>query len=251
MARVLIVEDDELIARSMTTHLAESGFDPVSVGNGEAGLARLRFERPDVCVLDLMLPLLDGWRLIETARQEGIGTPIVVVSARGSEQDRIRALEIGADDYLVKPFSMKELVARVRVAARRGVRAENEDRGDPIEIEELLIDPRRYQAYVDGGNVGLTPTEFRLVYTLALEQGRVLTRDELLQRIWGRRLTRRDRTVDVFVRKLREKIDQKAPKHTFIHTRYGVGYKLEAEEKDAEAEIVPALRAQPSQSPVV
>ena len=246
MARVLIVEDDELIARSMTTHLAESGFDPVSVGNGEAGLARLRFERPDVCVLDLMLPLLDGWRLIETARQEGIGTPIVVVSARGSEQDRIRALEIGADDYLVKPFSMKELVARVRVAARRGVRAENEDRGDPIEIEELLIDPRRYQAYVDGGNVGLTPTEFRLVYTLALEQGRVLTRDELLQRIWGRRLTRRDRTVDVFVRKLREKIDQKAPRHTFIHTRYGVGYKLEAEEKDAEGEIVPALEAQPS-----
>jgi len=246
MARVLIVEDDELIARSMTTHLAESGFDPVSVGNGEAGLARLRFERPDVCVLDLMLPLLDGWRLIETARQEGIGTPIVVVSARGSEQDRIRALEIGADDYLVKPFSMKELVARVRVAARRGVRAENEDRGDPIEIEELLIDPRRYQAYVDGGNVGLTPTEFRLVYTLALEQGRVLTRDELLQRIWGRRLTRRDRTVDVFVRKLREKIDQKAPRHTFIHTRYGVGYKLEAEEKEAAGEVVPALGAQPS-----
>src|ERR687898_144 len=119
MAKVLIVEDDDVIAKAMATHLAGAGFDPLWVGNGEAGIARLRYERPDVCVLDLMLPLLDGWKLIETARSEGIGTPIVVVSARGSEQDRIHALEIGADDYLVKPFSMKELVARVRVAARR------------------------------------------------------------------------------------------------------------------------------------
>ena len=107
MPRVLIVEDDELIAKGMATHLAQAGFDPLWMSNGEAGLARLRFERPDVCVLDLMMPLLDGWKLIETARAEGIGTPIVVVSARGSEQDRIHALEIGADDYLVKPFSMK------------------------------------------------------------------------------------------------------------------------------------------------
>ena len=203
MAKVLIVEDDELIAEAMAGHLADAGFDPLWVGNGEAGITRLRYERPDVCVLDLMLPLLDGWKVIETARTEGIGTPIVVVSARGSEQDRIHALEIGADDYLVKPFSMKELVARVRVAARRGVRAQDAHRGEPIELEELRIDPRGVQAYVDGKSVELTPTEFRLLYALALELGRVLTRDELLQKIWGRRLTRRDRTVDVFVRKLR------------------------------------------------
>ena len=119
MAKVLIVEDDEVIAQGMARHLSAAGFDPLWVGKGEAGMARLRFERPDVCVLDLMLPGLDGWKLIETARQEGIGTPIVVVSARGTEHDRIHALEIGADDYLVKPFSMKELVARVRAAARR------------------------------------------------------------------------------------------------------------------------------------
>jgi DNA-binding response OmpR family regulator len=211
----------------MATHLAGAGFDPLWVAHGEAGIARLRYERPDVCVLDLMLPLLDGWKLIETARSEGIGTPIVVVSARGSEQDRIHALEIGADDYLVKPFSMKELVARVRVAARRGVRAQDARRGEPLEIEELLIDPRSFQAFVDGQSVELTPTEFRLLYALALDRGRVLTRDELLQRIWGRRLTRRDRTVDVFVRKLREKIDVRSPRHSFLHTRYGVGYKLE------------------------
>jgi DNA-binding response OmpR family regulator len=200
MAKVLIVEDDEVIAQGMASHLASAGFDPVSVSHGEAGLARLRFEHPEVCVVDLMLPGVDGWRLIEQARAEGIGTPIIVVSARGTEHDRVHALEIGADDYLVKPFSMKELVARVRAASRRGTRGQEENRGEAIEI----------------------------LYALALERGRVVSRDELLQKLWGRREGHRDRTVDVFVRKLRDKIDRQASRHAFIHTRYGVGYKLEA-----------------------
>jgi DNA-binding response OmpR family regulator len=223
-----------VIASSMAQHLSGAGFDPVTVGRGEVGLARLRYEAPDVLVLDLMLPGLDGWSLIESARAEGIGTPIIVVSARGTEHDRVHALQIGADDYLVKPFSMKELVARVQAAARRGVRAQPEERGEAIEIEELRIDPREVQAYVDGENAELTPTEFRLLYALAIDRGRVTTRDELLQKIWGRRETHRDRTVDVFVRRLRDKIDRIAPRHTFIQTRYGVGYKLEPIEKDAE-----------------
>ncbi|HEY2938782.1 MAG TPA: response regulator transcription factor [Gaiellaceae bacterium] len=227
MTKVLIVEDDEVIAEGMAQQLGAAGIDAVRVGAGEAGLARLRYERPDVLVLDLMLPGLDGWSLIETARAEGIGTPILVVSARGTEHDRVHALQIGADDYLVKPFSMKELVARVQAAARRGVRGVQEDRGEEVVIEELRIDPRSVQAYVDGESAGLTPTEFRLLYTLALDQGRVAGRDELLQRIWGRRATHRDRTVDVCVRRLREKIDGRASRHTFIQTRYGVGYKLE------------------------
>jgi two-component system response regulator ResD len=231
MAKVLIVEDDEVIAEGMARHLAAAGFDPIRVENGTAGLKRLRYDRPDVCVVDLMLPETDGWNLIESARREGIGTPIVVVSARGTEHDRVHALEIGADDYLVKPFSMKELVARVQANARRGPRAQQEQRGELIELEELRIDPREVQAYVHGEDAGLTPTEFRLLYALALEEGRVVSRDELLQRVWGRRETHRDRTVDVFVRKLREKIDKKARDHTFIHTRYGVGYKLEPEPK--------------------
>jgi DNA-binding response OmpR family regulator len=178
-----------------------------------------------------MLPGLDGWELIETVRGEGIGTPIVVVSARGTEADRIRALELGADDYLVKPFSMGELVARVRAAVRRGVSAQSPDRGDRIEIEELVIDPANVQAYVNGESAELTLTEFRLLHALALEQGRVVTREELMQRIWGRRQRYRDRTVDVFVRKLRDKIDRRAPEHVFIHTRHGVGYKLEPQSK--------------------
>ncbi len=231
MAKILIVEDDNVIADGMARHLVAAGFDPVVVGRGELGLARLRFENPDVCVLDLMLPELDGWKLIETARAEGIGTPIVVVSARGTEHDRVHALEIGADDYLVKPFSMRELVARVGAAARRGVRPAEERRGDPIEIEELRVDPREVQAFVDGRSAELTPTEFKLLYTLALDRGRVVTRDELLQKVWGRRETHRDRTVDVFVRRLRQKIDRNASRHSFIQTRFGVGYKLEPEAK--------------------
>jgi two-component system alkaline phosphatase synthesis response regulator PhoP len=231
MAKVLIVEDDPIVAKAMVDHLGAAGFDARWVAKGEQGLAALRYDAPDACVLDLMLPQRDGWSVIESARAEGIGTPIVVVSARGTEHDRIHALEIGADDYLVKPFSMAELVARVNAAARRGVRAPEPPRGEPIEIEELRIDPREVQAYVDGHNAGLTPTEFKLLYTLALDRGRVVTRDELLQKVWGRRETHRDRTVDVFVRRLRQKIDRVAPHHSFIQTRFGVGYKLEAEPK--------------------
>ena len=208
-SKVLIIEDDDVIAQGMARHLQAAGFDAVGVANGETGLARLRFERPDVCVLDLMLPGLDGWKVIEQARSEGIGTPIVVVSARGTEHDRVHALEIGADDYLVKPFSMKELVARVGAAARRGTRAQDPRRGEEIVIEELRLDPRNVQAYVDGDERRpdadrVPPASTRSRSTM----GRVLTRDELLQRVWGRRASHRDRTVDVFVRKLREKIDQ-------------------------------------------
>src|SRR6266496_1025957 len=231
MAKVLIVEDDAVIADGMARHLAAAGFDPVVAAKGDQGLARLRFERPDVVVLDLMLPGRDGWSVIQEARAEGIATPIVVVSARGTEHDRVHALEIGADDYLVKPFSMKELVARVRAAARRGVRPQETPRGEPIMAEEVRIDPREVQAYVNGESTDLTPTEFRLLYALALEHGRVVSRDELLQRLWGRRETHRDRTVDVFVKKLREKLDGHGARHTFIQTRYGVGYKFEPVKK--------------------
>ena len=144
MPKILIVEDDEIIARGMVQHLEAAGFDTSAASSGEQGLARLRFEHPDVCVLDLMLPRRDGWDLIETVRSEGIGTPIIVVSARGAEHDRVHALEIGADDYLVKPFSMKELVARVPGPGVDGVLSPQEQmRGEPIDIEELRIDPRR------------------------------------------------------------------------------------------------------------
>jgi DNA-binding response OmpR family regulator len=228
VTRILVIEDNPDLAYGLRNNLEIEGYDVVVAEDGPTGLARARDVAPDLVILDLMLPGLDGWKLIETVRSEGIATPIVVVSARGTEHDRVHALEIGADDYLVKPFSMKELVARVRAAARRAARRDETPRGEPIEIEELRIDPREVQAYVDGENAQLTPTEFRLLYQLALDHGRVTTRDELLQKLWGRRESHRDRTVDVFVRRLRDKIDKKASRHTFIQTRYGVGYRLEA-----------------------
>jgi DNA-binding response OmpR family regulator len=231
MASVLIIEDDEVIGKGMASHLKAAGFEPTWVTNGVAGLARLRYERPDVCIVDLMLPALDGWEVIETARAHGIGTPVIVVSARGSEQDRVQTLELGADDYMVKPFSMRELVARVQAAARRGVRDQPPARAEVIEFDGLRIDPVSVEAYLDGHSAQLTPTEFRLLYALAAESPRVVSREELLQKIWGRRLTRRDRTVDVFVRKLREKIDARSERYAFLHTRYGVGYKLDPQLK--------------------
>ena len=160
-----------------------------------------------------MLPELDGWKLIETARAEGIGTPIVVVSARGTEHDRVHALEIGADDYLVKPFSMQ----RARRARRRGRAPRRAPAGGAARrarsrSRSSASTRARCRPYVDGASAELTPTEFKLLYTLALDRGRVVTRDELLQKVWGRRETHRDRTVDVFVRRLRKKIDRRAPR---------------------------------------
>src|SRR5579862_795237 len=233
MARVLIVEDDNVIATSMARHLVAAGFDVGVVNDGRTAMSRLRFEHVDVCVLDLMLPEVDGWKVIETCRSEGMGTPFVVVSARGSEHDRVQTLEIGADDYISKPFSMRELVTRVRVAARRRGSPPVPDRGETITVGELRIEPRRVQAYVNDMDAELTPTEFRLLHALAIEPGRVFTRDELLQNIWNRRQTHRDRTVDVFVRRLRDKIDRRSERFTYVQTRYGVGYLLEAVERPA------------------
>jgi DNA-binding response OmpR family regulator len=234
MAKVLIVEDDELIAEGMADHLRDAGHDVSVVGNGRLAVRRLRYDHPDVCVLDLMLPELDGWKLIETIRAEGIGTPILVVSARGSEHDRVHALELGADDYLVKPVSMKELVARVKAALRRGLSATERRDGDPIEVDGLRVDPAHVQAYVNGQSAELTPTEFRVLYALALQRGRVVSRDELLQRIWGRRQGHRDRTVDVCIKRLRDKIDRGDSPTSFIHTRFGVGYMFEPLPREAE-----------------
>ena len=227
MASVLIVEDDAVLADSMAAHLAEAGLEAFRVADGKKALARLRYERPNVCVLDLMLPEVDGWTVIETVRNEGIGTPVVVVSARGTEHDRVHALQIGADDYLVKPFSMKELVARVQAAVRRGVRTQEPEHGEAVQIEELLLDPDNVQAYVDGQSAELTPN--RIPAPLCTrphprprcDPGRApaagLGTPGRLPGSHGRRL--RAQAAD--------KIDRPAPRHTFIQTRYGVGYKLD------------------------
>ena len=232
MTMVLIVEDDEVIARAMSAHLRHAGLDVEWATDGERGLRKLRFERPDACVVDLMLPRLDGWALTERARAEGISTPIVVVSARGSEQDKVHALEIGADDYLAKPFGMRELVARVQAALRRSRIAPVAARAEPIEVPGLLVDPDQQRAFLtDGGaseDARLTPTEFRLLWVLAQNQGRVMNRDELQQRVWNVPYRPRDRSVDVCIKKLREKLEASS-QHVYLHTHFGIGYRFDAE----------------------
>jgi DNA-binding response OmpR family regulator len=226
--KVLLVEDDTKIATAVKRGLEAEGFSVEIASDGDDGFWRATEYAYDVIVLDIMLPKRNGFRVCADLRAAGDWTPILMLTAKDGELDEAEALDSGADDYLVKPFSMKELVARVRAASRRGTRGQEENRGEAIEIEELRIDPGQVQAYIDGKSAELTPTEFRLLYALALEKGRVVSRDELLQKLWGRREGHRDRTVDVFVRKLRDKIDRQASRHAFIHTRYGVGYKLEA-----------------------
>jgi DNA-binding response OmpR family regulator len=233
---VLLIEDDAVIARVISTHLRHAGFEVEWAEDGTRGLAKLRYERPDVAVVDLMLPGLDGWSLTETVRSERIGTPIIAISARGSEHDKVHTLGIGADDYLAKPFGMRELVARVKAALRRSRAGYGEDVTAPIEVAGLRVEPGRRRAVVQvpAGSwvdAGLTPTEFKLLLTLSREAGRAMTRDELQQRVWGTRPRHRDRTVDVCIRKLRDKLDRVSPTHDYVHTHYGVGYRFEAEQK--------------------
>jgi DNA-binding response OmpR family regulator len=231
VAKVLIVEDDTVIADGMARHLASAGFDPVVVGKGEQGLARLRFERPDVLVLDLMLPERDGWSVIEAAREEGISTPIVVVSARGTEHDRVHALEIGADDYLVKPFSVRELVSRVKALLRRAYgELANTEAGRTLRRGDLVIDLDRRRVTRDGERISLTTTEFDLLRHLATRPGRVYTRSQLLELVRDYEAIEADeRTINVHVSHIRDKIEPDPAQPRYIKTVRGVGYAFSEE----------------------
>jgi DNA-binding response OmpR family regulator len=243
VATVLIVEDDETLAGIMRRHLANAGHDVEWAADGDRGLKKVRFERPDVCVIDLMMPGTDGWGVIEQMRAEGIDTPVIVLSARSSEHDKVHTLGIGADDYLVKPASMRELVARVDAALRRSGRSGTtgaplmpEREEEAIEAPGIRIDFLTHRALIETQpgvwvDAELTVREFRLLVTLARVRGRVLSRDELQQRVWGTPHRPRDRIVDVCVRKIREKLDARSPTYTFVQTHYGIGYRFEPEPK--------------------
>jgi DNA-binding response OmpR family regulator len=216
----------------MATHLRHAGYTVEVAATGDKAMRKLRFERPDAAVIDLMLPGMDGWQITEGLRAEGSQMPVIVVSARGSEQDKVHALGLGADDYLAKPFGMAELVARVQAALRRSrVGVGHDVAVERIEAPGLVIDPDLHRAELEGIDVGLTALEFRLLYVLASDQGRALTRDQLQQRVWGVPHRARDRSVDVCVRKLRLKLDRQSATHTYIQTHHGIGYRFDPVEK--------------------
>jgi DNA-binding response OmpR family regulator len=158
-----------------------------------------------------------------------------MISARGSEHDKVHGLRIGADDYLAKPVGMRELVARVQAALRRSGMVPSDRDAGRVEAPGLVVDADLHQALLDGQDAGLTRTEFRLLWVLAGESGKALTRDQLQQRVWGTPYRYRDRTVDVCVRKLRQKLDQRSPSHTYIQTHPGVGYRFEAMARETAA----------------
>lgn len=226
--RVLVIEDDLSIAEAMGFHLRRAGFLVDMAPDGLTGVRALRSRSPDVLVLDLMLPHLDGWYIIREARGWLPQLPIIVVTARTNEHDRVEVLSLGADDVMSKPFSMRELVARVNSAIRRtaALASETQD-AQAVMTGDLQIDPERMVVSMDGKPVSLTPLEFRLLLVLAEHGGRALSRDEIYRLVWGGERGHGDRSVDVLVRRLRSKVDEGPGRHTHVQTLHGVGYRLE------------------------
>ena len=231
---VLIVEDDEAISDAIAYALDRAGFRTLRATDGAQGLRIFRQQRPDLVILDLMLPQMDGWKVTEELRREDARVPVIVCSARTSEFDRVHGLEMGADDYVTKPFSMKELLARVNAHLRRVESHRQPDGAAPIESEGLVIDPDQVQAFVDGRTVGFTPREFEVLYALARAEGKPVARERVYREVWGYEMIRGDRSVDVFVRKVRQKLASARPEISYVQTHYGVGYRFEAAAADLE-----------------
>lgn len=224
--KILIVEDDESVAEAVAFHVRAAGFDATIAPDGLAGLRALRNDAPDALILDLMLPGVDGWHIIRQVREWAPRLPIIVVTARTNEHDRVEVLSLGADDVMAKPFSMRELIARVTAALRRtAVESARADQA-PIAEGELHIDPERMAVVVAGRPAELTPLEFKLLWTLAEGRSRALSRDDIFRRVWGGERGHGDRSVDVLVRRLRRKVDEIGGEYTYIQTLHGIGYRF-------------------------
>jgi two-component system alkaline phosphatase synthesis response regulator PhoP len=223
MTTVLVVEDEIEIARVVRDYLRNAGFEVIVVGDGGSAVASVRSAKPDLLVLDLGLPGRDGLDVAREIRRWS-DTPIVMLTARGDETDRIVGLEIGADDYVVKPFSPKELVARVRAVLRRTRTAA---RGDEIvRAGDVEIDTAKMRVSVGGTQVDLTPTEFQLLATLAREPGRVFTRSQLLDAVHGVAIESYERAIDAHVKNIRRKIEPTPGSPRYVETVHGVGYRF-------------------------
>ena len=225
-ATILVVEDEEPILNLVVAYLRAEGFAVVTADNGQAALAQARASRPDLVILDLLLPGMDGLEICRRLQQEG-GPYVLILTARAEEVDKVVGLSVGADDYLTKPFSPRELVARVKAILRRsrhsaGPPAETA----PLVFRSLTIDVTRREVQRAGAPVALTAREFDLLYTLAATPGRVFTREQLLERVWGHDFEGVDRVVDVHVSLLRRKLEDDPADPTLIQTVRGVGYKF-------------------------
>ena len=225
-ARVLVVEDDEALVTLLTHALRREGYETAVARDGDQAWTRIRSEEWDVVILDLMLPGRDGLEICRQMRAEENYTPIIMLTARDDEIDRVVGLEMGADDYVTKPFSVRELMARIKAVLRRkSLTSQNAVR--EIEIGPLVIKPESYEVYVGGQRVELTRKEFELLSILVENKGKVLKRDYLLQTLWDYDDSSQTRVLDVHISKLREKLGSFGLKGGGIETVRGIGYKFE------------------------
>jgi DNA-binding response OmpR family regulator len=231
MKTILVVDDEEDIVELISVNLQREGYKVLSAFNGEDAIELLKAKKPDLIVLDLMLPGIQGLevcRYIRWSATDLNGIPILILSAKAGEVDRILGFEMGADDYITKPFSVRELISRIRVALRRmeGRPAQIEP-GRTFSYKELFIDFHKYEVAVKGKKIGLSPIEMKLLFFLTKNHGRVYTRDQLLTQVWGDEVYVTPRTVDVHVSRLRKLIEEDPQKPAYLVTVTSVGYKFD------------------------
>ncbi len=227
--KVLVVDDEPNVCRLVQVYLEREGITVCSAHKGTEALRIFREEQPDLVLLDLMLPGIDGWEVCRNIRRES-DTPVMMLTARGEEMDRVLGFELGADDYVTKPFSPRELVLRVKAVLRR---AGSEDTSI-LHFPGLVIDGERRQVWKDGEEITLTRKEFDLLWHLAYNAGRAYDRDQLLERVWGYDYTGDKRTIDVHITRLREKVHADETGYSYIHTVWGIGYKFDTRKDEDE-----------------
>ncbi|MBZ5625365.1 MAG: response regulator transcription factor [Acidobacteriia bacterium] len=224
MTTILAIEDDPAILRGLSDNLVFEGYTVLTATDGETGYQMQRERKPDLIVLDLMLPRMSGYELCRKLRGEGVATPILMLTARSEEPDRVLGLDLGADDYVTKPFSVRELMARIRALLRRS-QARSDLPGD-LRFGNVEIDFRSYEARRNGESIEMTRKEFAILRFLASRAGEVVTRDDLLNEVWGYESYPTSRTVDNHVAGLRAKLERDASQPEHLKTVHGVGYKF-------------------------
>ena len=226
--RILVVDDDKEIVRLVKSYLEQAGYQVLTAYDGESALHVMRRDKPDLTVLDLMMPERDGWDVTRVVRgdQSLTDMPIIMLTARVEDTDKILGLELGADDYVTKPFNPREIVARVRSVLRRAQGSNATSTQRVLQIGELMMDIGRHEVHISGKPVDLTPTEFKLLQMLAENPGYAFTRSELIERGLGYEYEGIERTLDSHVKNLRKKIEPDPKKPVYIETVYGVGYRL-------------------------
>ena len=236
---ILLVDDEQPIQTLLSFPLQRDGYEVVQASDGREALARFSEQQFDLVVLDLMLPRIDGLEVCKRLRAKGSTVPIIMLTAKSEEIDKVLGLELGADDYITKPFSLREFRSRVRAALRRAGMTKSEalDEDEPLQVRELELDPGRRAVRLRGANVDLTFVEFEILKALATNPGRVFTRDMLLTRIWGDSAFRDPRTIDVHIRHLREKLERDAKDPEYLFTVRGVGYRFRDKDRDGLADV--------------